>query len=110
MAIITWVMVGREAYFELADTNFLTITLCSIVGYGGLVLSLTHMVYHCDNSEISSVSAFWIYCSLGLVVIMSIFNFFGSAPVSVALFIGLLVSGTICLSAEGFVKYRKAYA
>ena len=100
-------MVALETFGYLPNMKIITIVLCHVVGTGGLVLYLSHMLHHCDNSVMSTAAAYWILFGIGCMKTSFMFIFFNSRDLAVTIYLGIYVAFTLCHYEGGFACSRK---
>lgn len=69
----------------MSSTVVLTISLCHLVGVGGLVSALAHMLHNSDHSELSTSAAAFTLLGLATLVVTLFVMFFAGSIIPVVL-------------------------
>lgn len=93
MAIVTALFVLMAEWNIMSNLVVMTVSLCNLVGVGGLVLYFSHMLFNSDHSEFATASAAWTLLGTASLVITFFGTFFiGSILPVVLLCILVLLS------------------
>lgn len=68
MAVIAVVFALLEALGVMGNLVVITVTLCHVVGVGGFVFYLSHMIFHSDYCEVNTIAAFNVLVGLGTML------------------------------------------
>ena len=53
MAVLALVLLLCDALGYLQNLVVLTVTLCNVIGHGGFIFYLSHMLYNADHCEVN---------------------------------------------------------
>ena len=68
-----------------------TIAFCHLVGFGGAVFYLCHMLHNSDNSEMSTTAAYFFYYGISLLLTVFVSSLILTNPFMQGLYIIVLV-------------------
>ena len=110
MAIITLILTLCEALGVLTNLVVLTSALCNVVGAGGFVYFLSHMLFESDHCVLSTAAAYNVLLGLAMLLTTLFMVFFSSSLILAWAFLLITTGLSLALYFNGLpVRREKVY-
>lgn len=91
IAVLGAGLITTHVWSFFANIIIVTIAFSHLVGFGGAVFYLCHMLHNSDNSEMSTTAAYFVYYGISLLITVCVVNLVTTTASLQALYIIILV-------------------